>query len=106
MSNFSVAILCLFVFANAVGVAPIAIVVMGEIFAQNIKDMASGISMTWSYTLLVANSFLYPYFSKTYGPESGFGFYGCCTLVSFFFVLFFVPETKGKTFQEIQILME
>lgn len=103
---FPVIFLCGFVFANSIGVSPISFVILGEIFNQNVKDKAVGLSMTWSYMLLVGNSLLYPLISEILGPAFCFMIYGFCSFLSYLFVVFSVPETKGKTFQEIQDLLQ
>lgn len=97
--------LCIFVFATGLGISPIAFVIMGEIFRQNVKDVAAGLSMTLNYSLSIVVTLLFPYISRTFGAAIGFFIFAICSFTSFFFVVFIVPETKGKSFQQIQDLL-
>lgn len=100
-----VILLCLFIFSNSVGISPIAFVIMGEIFRQNVKDVAAGLSMTLNFGLSIVVTLLFPYITRTFGASVSFSIFGMCSFISFFFVVFIVPETKGKSFQEIQNLL-
>lgn len=58
----------------------------------------------WFYATLMINYF--PITSLTLGMHgSMFIFAGCC-FAGTFFILFVVPETKGKSFEEIQRLLK
>lgn len=97
--------LCLFLFTNAGGLACVTFVIIGEIFAQNVKDTASGIAMTISYIFTIISTLLFPLLAENFGFEVAFFVFSVFIVAIFIFILFKVPETKGKTFQEIQNLM-
>jgi hypothetical protein len=40
--------------------------------------------------------------SPAIGPAKTFWIYAAVSLLSFFFVLFFIPETKGRTLEQIE----
>lgn len=75
---------------------------IGEVFAIDVKDLASSLATFTSYAL----SFM---MTKTFNPlrnglgEAGtFWLFGGFCMLGAIFVFLFVPETKGKTFDQIQ----
>lgn len=42
----------------------------------------------------------------SYGISAVYGFFGLCSLIAAFYVNGNVPETKGKTFDQIQAVMD
>lgn len=100
-----VVVLCLFIFINSFGCFPIAFVVLGEIFAQSVKDVAAGITMTISGIAASIITIGFPYLTDAIGNGGVFFLFAGCTALTFLFVLFAIPETKGKSFAEIQLLL-
>lgn len=47
----------------------------------------------------------FPSISESIGMHVGFFIFCGCCVAAFFFTLFVVPETKGKSFQEIQAML-
>lgn len=84
------------------GVSSLPYVLLGEFFATNIKEHASSISILWSYLLAFLISKTFKPLSNAWGMYTMFWFYGGCCIVGSLYVYFLVPETKGKTFIEIQ----
>lgn len=101
-SFLPVILLCTFIFTLCIGLGSVSFVMVGEIFAQNVKDLASGISMTLNYALSVFVTLFFPFLADNFGFAVTFYVFSSFIAATFFFVLFRVPETKGKTFQEIQ----
>lgn len=79
------------------GTAPYAIV--GEIFPENVKGIACIPVLTDSlfYFLIIM---LFPFASKYYPYQVHFLF-SLVSFISIIFIYYFVPETVGKTLQEI-----
>lgn len=100
-----VVFLCLFIFLSSVGCAPVTWVILGEIFAPNVKDTAASISMCFDYVMCAILALLFPYLSASFGLQGSFFFFSCFSAFGFLFGLFVVPETKGKSFMEIQELL-
>ena len=97
---------CLYVIMFSFGFGAIPWLLMAELFSDDIKGIAGSISGTlnWSAAFLVTNT--YPAISEAIGIGPAFWIFSALTLLAVFFVLFLVPETKGKTFLEIQALLE
>lgn len=97
-------VLCLvvFVFAFNLGLGPIPWLMMSEVFPSHARGVASSITtaFNWLLAFIVTKTFVNMQTSlKSYGV---FWFYGIITALGIPFVWFVVPETKGKTLEEIR----
>lgn len=77
---------------------------MSEIFPNRIRGKATAIAAMalWAADYLVSQSFL-PMLSSA-GPAATFWIYGGMALLAFLFTWRVVPETKGKSLEEIEAL--
>ncbi|XP_028146986.1 facilitated trehalose transporter Tret1 isoform X2 [Diabrotica virgifera virgifera] len=92
----------LFVVVSSFGVGIIPTLMLGELFATSIKPKGiSVLTCTFAASIMITNNIFYYLNSATglYGPFYLFGF---CNIVFTFIAYFVVPETKGKTLDEIQ----
>lgn len=91
-------------FAFAMG--PIPWVVISEIFPNKIRGRAASIatSTLWTSTLIVTFTFLS--LIHGIGVSGTFMVYGFLCIVSFVFILKMIPETRGKTLEQIQLEWE
>ena len=87
-------------FAFAMG--PIPWVVISEIFPNKIRGRAASMatSTLWTSTLIVTFTFLS--LIHGIGVSGTFMVYALLCIVSFVFILKMVPETRGKTLEQIQ----
>jgi sugar porter (SP) family MFS transporter len=87
-------------FAFAMG--PIPWVIISEIFPNKIRGRAASAAtaVLWGGTLLVTFTFLS--LVRVLGIAGTFGIYAVLCVVSFLFVWKLVPETRGKTLEQIQ----
>ena len=63
--------------------------------------MATGVCIQWLSQFVVVYSL--PYMIKGIGYGT-FIFFGSCTVLAFFFALFFVPETKGVQIEDMDLI--
>ncbi|MBN2513052.1 MAG: sugar porter family MFS transporter [Sedimentisphaerales bacterium] len=101
-SSMLALLFCLHVGCFAFSFGPVVWVVVAEIFPTKIRGraMSVGTFMVWISCALVAQSF--PYLRDNLGPAKTFMMYSILLLPSIFFIYFKVPETKGKTLEEIE----
>jgi SP family arabinose:H+ symporter-like MFS transporter len=87
-------------FAFAMG--PIPWVVISEIFPNKIRGRAASVatSTLWTGTLVVTLTFLS--LVRALGVSGTFSIYAVLCVVTFVFIWTKVPETKGKTLEQIQ----
>jgi len=89
----------------AIGLGPVFWLILSEIYPLRIRGraMSVGTAANWGANLLVALTFLT--LTKVIGKPSTFWLYGVVTLAAWFFAFFLVPETKGKTLEQIEAYM-
>lgn len=89
-----------------IGLGLVPIVVTAEIFPTTIK----AIGMTLADVIYVLTSIvsivIYTALYEHYGMHVPFYLFGTCSFLAVFFVYFVIPETKGKTLDEIQLMLK
>lgn len=97
--------LVLFIITYCWGLGPLPWAVMSELFPIEVKTVAAPIATAfcWALSFLVTRYFSAVAEAVGMGPT--FFIFGVCCVISFFFTLFLVPETKGKSFQEISEML-
>ncbi|XP_054167171.1 facilitated trehalose transporter Tret1-2 homolog isoform X2 [Oppia nitens] len=97
-------ILCLVVFiiSFSLGWGPIPWLMINEITAMHFRGVvsASATGMNWFCAFLITHNF--EAIQKWTSPQFTFFMFAFWCVVSVPFVIIFLPETKGKTFDEIQ----
>ncbi|MCD4839834.1 D-xylose transporter XylE [Neobacillus sedimentimangrovi] len=80
---------------------PICWVLISEIFPNKIRGRAVAIAVAaqWAANYLISST--YPMMME-YSGAMTYGFYGLMSVLSAIFVWKFVPETKGKTLEEME----
>jgi SP family sugar porter-like MFS transporter len=97
--------LCLVVLAiacYAMSLAPVVWVVLSEIFPARIRGAAMALSTfsLWAACFLLTYSF--PLLNEWLKASGTFWVYGGICLAGFFFIRSLLPETKGKSLEEIE----
>jgi len=86
----------------AIGLGPVFWLVLSEIYPLHIRGraMSIGTAVNWSVNLIVALTFLT--LTQVLGNAATFWLYGIVSVGAWLFAFFLVPETKGKTLEEIE----
>jgi SP family galactose:H+ symporter-like MFS transporter len=94
--------LMVYVGSFAVGLGPVFWLVLSEIYPLQIRGraMSVGTVANWSANLIVALSFLT--LTQILGKAATFWLYAAVTVGAWFFAFLLVPETKGKTLEQIE----
>ncbi|WP_285246596.1 sugar porter family MFS transporter [Pseudarthrobacter sp. efr-133-R2A-89] len=81
---------------------PVNWVVLGEIFPLRVRGAAMGMAsmVTWFATLAV--TFGFPLLRESIGLAGTMVLFVACNIVGFLFCLKFVPETKGRSLEQIE----
>jgi sugar porter (SP) family MFS transporter len=95
-----------YVASFAFGMGPLVWVVMSEIFPNKIRGRAASLasSVLWSGTLLVTFTFLS--LVHRFNLSGTFAIYAVLSAAGFVYVWLCVPETRGRTLEEIQRALE
>lgn len=86
--------------------APLTWVIVGEIFPLAIRGLASGAaaSLNWIGSFLVG--LLFPVMTAYFSQQLVFAIFGIICLIGVVFVKICLPESKGRTLEEIEKLGE
>lgn len=94
----------LFIAAFAMAMGPITWLLCSEIFPNKVRGRAMSVAAftIWTACYIVAQTFPMMNDNPAIGPAITFWIYGSVSLVSFLFVLALIPETKGRTLEQIE----
>jgi len=87
-------------FASAMG--PLVWVVMAEIFPIKVRGSAMGLATLILWLADFAVTLTFPVISDRFHPSTAFWLYAAMCALDLVFMWFFLPETKGKTLEEIE----
>jgi SP family galactose:H+ symporter-like MFS transporter len=99
-----IAVICLmgYVASFAISLGPIFWLLIAEIYPLKIRGLAEGTAATfnWASNLIVSLTFLR--LVETLGASSTFLLYAVASVASWLFAYYLVPETKGRTLEQIE----
>jgi len=81
---------------------PIPWIVIAEIFPNKIRGRAAALATSTLWTTVLVVTFTFLSLVHALGVSGIFGIYAILCVVSFVFILKMVPETRGKTLEQIQ----
>lgn len=105
---FWLPIVCLVVYmlTYCSGFGPLPWAVMGELFPSNVKSSASTVTASFCWIL---GFFITKFFANMVdlvGTSGSFWFFSICCVLAGLFVYKILPETSGKSLQEIQEILQ
>lgn len=86
----------------AMTLAPVTWVVISEIFPTSIRARAMAVSTFALWAACFVLTYTFPLLNNLLGSYGTFWLYGIICLGGFFFIKMNLPETKGKTLEEIE----
>ncbi|XP_052744877.1 facilitated trehalose transporter Tret1-like isoform X2 [Bicyclus anynana] len=98
--------LCIFVSVYAAGAGPIPWLMLREIFPPNVRRKATAITAGFHWFLAFGVTKLYQNLEELVKPGWALWNFAFTCIIGTIFVYFFVPETKGRTLEEIQNELE
>lgn len=98
-------LIAIYIFGFAISWGPIAWVMIGEIFPLSVRGVGSSIgsAANWIGNFIVSQFFLVlldAFHNNVGGP---FAIFGVFSVLSIFFVHYLVPETRGKSLEQIEL---
>ncbi len=85
-----------------VSLAPVVWVIISEIFPNRIRGIAMSIAVGSLWVACFLLTYTFPMMNKALGASGTFWIYGGICFAGFVFTYFNLPETKGKTLEEIE----
>lgn len=86
----------------AMSLAPVIWVVLSEIFPNKIRGLAMSVSTFFLWTACFLLTYTFPLLNEWLKASGTFWIYGGICIAGFIFILKFLPETKGKSLEEIE----
>jgi sugar porter (SP) family MFS transporter len=77
-------------------------VYIGEVFPNAVRAKGQGVGNCSHWTMNAIIALAFPVLVAAVGRPAPFTFFAIMTVVQFFVVLFFYPETKGQTLEDLQ----
>jgi MFS family permease len=87
----------------AASFAPVMWVIISEIYPNGIKGMAMSFSTAVSWLCTFLTVYFAPVIQGALGLNYLFGIFGVLSILAFVFVKIWIPETKGRTLEEIEM---
>ncbi|CAH0380680.1 unnamed protein product [Bemisia tabaci] len=94
-----------FIITYCVGIGPLPWAYMGELFPQNLKANASAVTAGFCWFLGFFITRFFSPLTKEIGLHFGFWLFAAFCVLCYAFVYFHLPDTTGKTLQEIQDML-
>ncbi|XP_076665642.1 facilitated trehalose transporter Tret1-2 homolog [Andrena cerasifolii] len=95
-------VVCVFIIMFNLGFGPIPWMMLGEIFAPEVKGMAASSAGVLNWILAFVVTKFYTDLKGAMDASGTFWLYAGFSAIGIFFVYFLIPETKGKSLDEIQ----
>ncbi len=86
----------------AMSLAPVVWVVLSEIFPQKVRGTAMALSTLFLWIACFVLTYTFPILNDWLQAAGTFWLYGIICLLGAVFIYRFLPETKGKTLEEIE----
>jgi MFS family permease len=95
--------MALFIAAYAVGPGVVVWLVLSELMPVRIRSVGMGVALLLNQGVSTAIAAVFLPVVGRYGYAPMFLFWSACTVIYFLVATFFIPETKGRTLEEIEM---
>ncbi len=89
----------------SMSLAPVTWVVLSEIFPNKIRGAAMSVATIGLWAACFLLTYTFPLLNSTLGASGTFWLYGIICISGFLFIFKKLPETKGKSLEEIEHLL-
>lgn len=97
------AFLFFFIFSGTLGVLTLPFAMIAEVYPQNARGLAVGLTICYAYIMSFANVKTFTAVFSIFGSVTVFSFYAIISFLGIAFSVFILPETKGKSLHEIEL---
>lgn len=96
--------ICVYMACIALSICAVIWVLTPEIFPNRVRGRAASIATLANWSTNAASAFIFPWYVANFGMHSAFFTSAAICLAATLFFWFLVPETKGKSLEEIEKL--
>ena len=83
--------------------APITWVLLSEIFPNKVRGQAMSVATFALWLACAILTVTFPFLNRAFGSSGTFGLYAMICFIGFFYILKKLPETKGRSLEQIEI---
>jgi len=94
-----------YVASFAVSLGPVLWVILSEIFPNRFRGLGISIAGLWASIISFSVTLLFPWEIEYLGKSITFLIYALLALLAFLFVFFIMPETKGKSLEQLEKIL-
>ncbi|CAH0721258.1 unnamed protein product, partial [Brenthis ino] len=105
MNYLPIVSLILIVFCFSVGIGSLMWIVISELFEGPSRAVGVSTSLTSATILIFITTKYFAFMTSALGPAPTYWFFSLMSVLLFILIAIFLPETKGKSFSEIQIAL-
>jgi SP family arabinose:H+ symporter-like MFS transporter len=98
------AMICVYVAAIAFSISAVIWVITPEIFPNHMRGRAVSLCVFANWSTNAFSAFVFPWYVASFGMHTGFFTSAAICFVATLFFWRFVPETKGKSLEQIETL--
>jgi sugar porter (SP) family MFS transporter len=97
--------LLMFVASFAISMGPVMWALLSEIFPNKLRGLAISIMGFWNSIVSFSVATVFPVQLENLGSSTTYLIYSAFGLLSLFFVWKYVPETRGKSLEELEVFL-
>ncbi|MEZ6015560.1 MAG: sugar porter family MFS transporter [Planctomycetota bacterium] len=97
--------ICGFIAGFAISLGPVMWAMFSEIFPTHLRGLAISVAGFFNSAVSFGVQQLFPRGMETLGPAGVFAIFGSFAALAFLFTIFIIPETKGRTLEELEALL-
>jgi SP family arabinose:H+ symporter-like MFS transporter len=86
----------------SMSLAPVTWVILSEIFPNRVRGTAMSVATFALWAACFVLTYTFPLLNKLLSASGTFWLYGVICIMGFWFILKKLPETKGKSLEEIE----
>jgi len=99
---FILSLILVYIAFFSMAMGPIVWVILSEIFPTRVRGGAMAIATVFLWIADFAVTLTFPVIADRLNESAAFRFYAAMCGIAFFFILLVLPETKGKTLEDIE----
>ncbi len=97
-----VVLFCIYIGSLALSINAVIWVIIGEIYPTHIRGRAMSVATFANWATNFTAAFLFPWYVSKTGMGAGFFTFAVFCLAGTIFFFYFIPETKGRSLEEIE----
>lgn len=99
------AFVLIYIASFAMSLGPVTWVFVAEIYPNRIRSEAMSVAVVFLWAAVFVVSFTFPYMLNVFGGGTAFLIFGIMCIIYLIFLFTKVPETKGKSLEELEKIL-